>query len=95
MIDKTYVYDERPGFESYSSVNFPYPSAMMPMPMMNVNGNTNCSQTNQRVSNLENKVNSLEDRIQRLESSMYPTAIDYSQTPNYITSTYQNSMNIM
>lgn len=91
MIDKTYVYDERPGFESYNSINFPYPGNMIPFSQMNMNNN-NFSLLNQKISNLENKVNTLEDRIQRLESNMYPTAIDYSQTPNYA---YQNSMNIM
>ena len=82
------IFDERPGFESYSSVNFPYPG----MPMMPITGmsmstsnNSNCSQN---MNNLENRINNLENRIQRLENNMYPKAVDY-------TSSYQNSMNMM
>ena len=28
--DKIYVYDERPGFESYNAVNMQYPTPMIP-----------------------------------------------------------------
>ena len=90
-MDKSYIYDERPGFESYSSINFPYPGGMpFQMPMYNMNNTSNnCTQ---KVNNLENKLNNLEDRIQKLESSLYPSAIDYSKIPNF---NYQNSMNVM
>lgn len=89
MFDK---YDERPGFESYNSVNFPYPAMMPMMPTPNINNNTSCqknvSNLENRINNLENRINNLENRVQKLENNMYPKAVDYSQT-------YQNSMNMM
>lgn len=82
--------DERPGFESYNAINFPYPGYMPMMPtnsnmISSNNNNSNCSQN---MSNLENRISNLENRVQRLENNMYPKAVDY-------TSTYQNSMNMM
>ena len=104
--DKTVVYDERPGFESYNAVSFPYPGGMNNMGMMPIfpnnmmsnmqNSSNSCSQVQNTVNNLEQKVNNLENRIQKLESSLYPKAMDYSQSStDYLASVYQNSMNIM
>lgn len=81
-VDKTYVYDERPGFMSYSAANFPY----MGMPMMPIAQSNNSCQNN---NNLEHRINSLENRIQKLENSLYPKAMD---STNF---SYQNSLNIM
>ena len=79
------IYDERPGFETYSMVNMPYPG----MPMMY---NNNCQSNNidNRLTKIENEINNLQNRISRLEGSMYPQAVDY----NYPKTNYQNSMNI-
>lgn len=80
-LDKSFVYDERPGFESYSMMNM-YP--MMPM----MPNNTNCyNNLESRISSLEKKVNILENNLRNIQNSMYPQATDYSS--------YQNSMNIM
>lgn len=93
-MDKTYVYDERPGFESY---NMMY-SGMPPMmgPYMNYNMGQTCQNNNSnlenRISKLENTVDNLQNRVSRLEGNMYPQAVDYN---NYPKSTYQNSMNMM
>jgi hypothetical protein len=102
--DKTFVYDERPGFEAYNAVNMQYPN-MPVMPMMVPNmgfNNTSNNQTNSynnlesRVSNLEKSVQNLENKIQKLEGNIYPAAVDYtSMSSDYISSSYQNSMNIM
>ncbi len=92
-MDKTYVYDERPGFESYNMMNF-VPGMPMMYPNMNYN-NGQCSQNNNyesRFSRLENEINDLQNRISRLEGNMYPQAIDYNSYPK---TTYQNSMNMM
>ena len=52
--DKTIVYDERPGFESYSMMNMNYPS--MPMiPNMGFNP----------YNQLESRISSIEKRIQK------------------------------
>lgn len=94
--DKTVVYDERPGFESYNMMNMSYPN--MPMiPNMGFMQNNNMNSYNQlenRVSALERKVQNLENSIQRLQNNIYPTAVDYSTTSTDY-SAYQNSMNIM
>ena len=84
MNSQNYVYDERPGFESYNSVSFPYPG-MMPMMPMATNNNSSIQSS---IKNLENKISNLENRVQKLENNMYPKAMEYSQT-------YQNSMNVM
>ncbi len=102
--NKIYVYDERPGFESYSAFNAQYPTPMMPvfpnqMNMPNVpfnNQNNSYNQLENRVSNLEKSVQNLENKIQRLEGNIYPKAIDYTEmNSDYINASYQNSMNIM
>jgi hypothetical protein len=90
MIDRNCIYDERPGFESYSMMNFPYPS----MPIMQgqyyqPNSNNNLED---KISKLENKINSLENRISRIEGSM-STNMDYSNI--YPKATYQNSLSMM
>ena len=62
--DKTFVYDERPSFESYNSMNMQYPSMpMMPvypgnMMMPNMNNNSNS------YNNLESRVSTLEKKVQ-------------------------------
>ena len=67
--DKTFVYDERPSFESYNSMNMQYPSMpMMPvypgnMMMPNMNNNTNS------YHNLESRFSTLEKKVQNLENS--------------------------
>lgn len=86
MNNQNYVYDERPGFESYNAVSFPYPGMMPMMPISNNNSNNSSCQNS--IKNLENKVSNLENRIQKLENNLYPKAMEYSQT-------YQNSMNVM
>ena len=94
-MDKTYVYDERPGFESYNMVNFPTPGMPMMYPNMNYNMGQTCSQNNNyenRISRLEQEVDNLQNRISRLEGSMYPQAVDYNSYPK---TSYQNSMNMM
>lgn len=101
--DKTFVYDERPAFESYNgmSVQYPnmpvmpmYPNNMM-MPNMNNNSN-NYNNLENRVSSLEKKVQDLESKIQKLENNLYPKAVDYTEmSSDYINASYQNSMNIM
>ncbi len=107
--DKTFTYDERPGFEAYNAVNMQYPNMpvmpnmMMPnmmMPNTGFNNNSNMSNSynnlENRVSNLEKSVQDLENKIKRLEGNIYPTAVDYtSMSSDYINSSYQNSMNIM
>ena len=101
--DKTFVYDERPSFESYNSMNMQYPSMpMMPvypgnMMMPNMNNNSNSyNNLESRVSTLETKVQNLETKIKNLENSIYPKAVDYTQmSSDYINASYQNSMNIM
>lgn len=101
--DKTFVYDERPSFESYNSMNMQYPSmAMMPvypgnMMMPNMNNNSNSyNNLESRVSTLEKKVQNLENKLQKLENNLYPKAVDYTEmSSDYINASYQNSMNIM
>ena len=86
-IDKSYIYDERPGFESYNMMNFPYPG--MPIyPNMNYVDNN----LESKISKLENKIDNLQNRVSRLENNMYPQAIDSNTFPK---ATYQNSLNIM
>lgn len=99
--DKTFVYDERPGFESYNAVNMQYPSMpIMPYNMVMPNTmNQNMNSYNNlegRVSKLEKNIQNLENKIQKLENNIYPKAMDYTQmSSDYINSSYQNSMNIM
>ena len=101
--DKTFVYDERPSFESYNSMNMQYPSMpMMPvypgnMMMPNMNKNSNSyNNLESRVSTLEKKVQNLENKLQKLENNLYPKAVDYTEmNSDYINASYQNSMNIM
>ena len=94
MIDKSFIYDERPGFETYSMMNFPYPSSPMMFPNNNYyDNNSGCnSNMETRISKLENQVDNLQNRVSRLESNMYPQAVDYNTYPK---TTYQSSMNIM
>ena len=90
-----YIFDERPGFESYNMMNFQTPSIPMMYPGMNYNMGTSCSQNNNydnKISKLESEVSNLQNRISRLEGNMYPQAVDYN---NYTKATYQNSMNMM
>lgn len=95
-MDKTFVYDERPGFESYNMVNFPNPGMPIMYPNMNyVNTGSSCAQNNNyenRIQKLENDINNLQNRVSRIEGNMYPQAVDYNTYPK---STYQNSMNMM
>ena len=101
--DKTFVYDERPSFESYNSMNMQYPSMhKMPvypgnMMMPNMNNNSNSyNNLESRVSTLEKKVQNLENKLQKLENNLYPKAVDYTEmSSDYINASYQNSMNIM
>lgn len=101
--DKTFVYDERPSFESYNSMNMQYPSMpMMPvypgnMMMPNMNNNSNSyNNLESRISTLEKKVQNLENKLQKLENNLYPKAVDYTEmNSDYINASYQNSMNIM
>lgn len=108
--DKTFVYDERPGFESYNAVSMqypnmpvmpmqPYPNMMVPNMGFNQNSNNNSNSYNNlesRISNLEKSVQNLENKIQRLEGNIYPKAVDYTEmSSDYINASYQNSMNIM
>lgn len=96
--DKSIVYDERPGFESYNMMNMSYPNMpMMPnMGFMQNNPNMNSyNQLESRVSTLEKKVKNLENNIKRLQSNIYPQATDYDQYSATDYSSYQNSMNIM
>ena len=108
--DKIYVYDERPGFEAYNSVNMQYPTPMIPnfpsqmnmgmnmpgFPVNNQNNQNSYNQLENRVSSLETKVQNLETKIKNLENSIYPKAVDYTQmSSDYINTSYQNSMNIM
>ncbi len=89
MNNQAYIYDERPGFESYNMVNFPYQG----MPMMYPSNNTStCNNMDNRLSKLENEINNLQNRVSRLESNIYPQAVDYNTYPK---ATYQNSMNVM
>ena len=90
-MDKTYIYDERPGFESYNMMNFAPGMPMVP-PYMNYN---TCSMNNNydnRISRLENEIDNLQNRVSRLEGNTYPQAIDYNSYPK---TTYQNSMNMI
>jgi len=87
--DKTFVYDERPGFETYSMMNMPYPSTSMMFPNNYYN---NCSNLESRINKLENQIDNMQNRISRLESNIYPQAVDYNSYPK---ATYQSSMNIM
>lgn len=95
-IDKPYMFDERPGFESYNMVNFPYPSMPMMYPINTGYQNTSSCNNNSnnnienRISKLENQIDNLQNRVSRLEGSMYPQAVDYNTYPK---ATYQNSMN--
>lgn len=93
-IDKSYIYDERPGFESYNMVNFPYPNMpmMYPNPSMNTNYQSCSDNMNNKINQLEKQIDNLQNRVSRLEGSMYPQAVDYNTYPK---ATYQNSMNIM
>jgi tetrahydromethanopterin S-methyltransferase subunit B len=96
-MNKAYVYDERPGFESYNMMNFGNPGMPMMYPTMNYQTGTNCSQMQNsnlesKISKLETEVNNLQNRVSRLEGSMYPQAVDYNSYPK---ATYQNSMNMM
>ena len=84
--DKTIVYDERPGFESYNMMNMSYPV----MPNIGYMPN-NFNQLENRISNLEKRVSSLENNIKKLQNNVYPQAMEYEQ--QY--SSYQNSMNMM
>ena len=101
--DKTFVYDERPSFESYNSMNMQYPSMLMKpvypgnMMMPNMNNNSNSyNNLESRVSTLEKKVQNLENKLQKLENNLYPKAVDYTEmSSDYINASYQNSMNIM
>lgn len=79
--DKTVLYDERPGFESYSMMNM-YP--MVPNIGFIPNNMNSFNNLESRISTLEKKVSNLEKTIQ---NNIYPSATDYSS--------YQNSMNIM
>ena len=85
--DKTVVYDERPGFESYNMMNMSYPGMPM-MPMMPNNNSYN--QLENRISTLEKKVQNLENNMRKLQNNIYPQATEYEAY-----SSYQNSMNIM
>ena len=87
--DKTIVYDERPGFESYNMMNWGYPNMPM-MPNMGVMPNNNMNSCNQ----LEKRVSNLENNIKNLQNNIYPQATEY-QTYGVDYSSYQNSMNIM
>ena len=92
-MDRTYIYDERPGFESYNMVNFPMGGMPMMYPMNNQSGT--CSNSNNydnRKTKLENEVSNLQNRISRLEGNIYPQAIDYNTYPKQ---TYQNSLNVL
>lgn len=107
--DKTFIYDERPGFEAYNAVNMQYPNMpvmpmqpynmMMPNMGFNQNSNNNSNSYNNletRISNLEKSVQNLENKIQKLEGNIYPKAVDYTEmSSDYINASYQNSMNIM
>lgn len=100
--DKTFVYDERPSFEAYNSMNMQYPGMpMMPVypnnMMPNMNNNLNSyNNLESRVSTLEKKVQNLENKLQKLENNLYPKAVDYTEmSSDYINASYQNSMNIM
>ena len=87
-MDRTYIYDERPGFESYNMFN-------TGMPMMYPYMNTSCqnnSNIENRIIKLENTVDNLQNRINRLEGNTYPQAVDYNTYPK---ASYQNSLNIM
>ena len=92
-MNKSYVFDERPGFESYNMMNFTNP--LMPMMYPYPSNNMSCqnnSNIENRISKLENTVDNLQNRVNRLEQSMYPQAVDYN---NYPKTSYQNSMNMM
>lgn len=98
--DKTFVYDERPSFESYNSMNMQYPTMpimpMYPGGMMPNNNSNSYNNLESRISTLENKVKNLENKFKNLENNLYPKAVDYSQmSSDYINSSYQNSMNII
>ena len=94
-MDKTYVYDERPGFENYSMMNF---APGMPIMYPNMNYNMGqCSQNSNnnyenRITKLEQQIDNLQNRVSRLEGNMYPQAVEYNTYPK---TTYQNSMNMM
>lgn len=90
MIDRNYVYDERPGFESYNMMNFGYPG--MPMMQSMPCQNNVVNNYDEKISKLENQINSLENRVSRLEGSM-ATSMDYSNI--YPKATYQNSLTMM
>ena len=97
--DKNVVYDERPGFESYTTMNMGYPNMpyipnmgfMQNMPNNNMMG---YNQLESRVSTLEKKIKNLENNMQKLTNNIYPEATSYS-TYSQDYSSYQNSMNIM
>lgn len=81
-MNKNYMYDERPGFESYNSFNIPYPQNMM--------GFTGFNMPNYSIESLEKRVSNLENKISKLENNIYPKAMD-----QMISGSYQSSMNIM
>ena len=88
-MNKSYVYDERPGFESYNMMNFGMPG----MPIMYPYQQSTCQNNNDnKIAKLEQEINNLQTRVSRLEGSMYPQAVDYNSYPK---ATYQNSMNMM
>ena len=83
--DKTIVYDERPGFESYSMMNMNYPS----MPMIPNMGFNPYNQLESRISSIEKRIQNLENNIKSLQNNIYPQATDYQTYTSY-----QNSMNM-
>lgn len=98
---KTYIYDERPGFETYSMMNFPYQAIPMggynignynPMGNYNNDNYNNYNNLENIISKLENQIDNLQNRVSRLESNIYPQAMDYGSYPK---ATYQTSMNVM
>ena len=88
-MDKTYFYDERPGFESYNMMNFV--PGMYP-PIYNQGQCSNMNNYDSRISKIETEINNLQNRVSRLEGSMYPQAVDYNTYPK---TSYQNSLNII
>ena len=89
-LNNTFLYDERPGFESYNMMNF---TPGMPIMYPNMNYNSSCQNNNidNRINKLENEINNLQNRVSRLEGNMYPEAVNYNSYPK---STYQNSLNM-
>ena len=97
-MDKTYIYDERPGFESYNMMNFNTPGMPMIYPNMGYNMQSTCSGNSSnnnyesRITKIESDVDNLQTRLSRLEGSIYPQAVEYNSYPK---TTYQNSLNMM